>query len=94
MGESLWRISSTLFGHIQSDEILQPLPCFVNEDSHDRYPPILAGDQVGTYSKYFLLYKNFSWKLSTLSCNLLSNNSSSFFNIIFFKFFVDHRPFL
>ena len=60
MGESLWRISSTLFGHIQSDEILQPLPCFVNEDSHDRYPPILAGDQVGTYSKYFLLYKNFS----------------------------------
>ena len=60
MGESLWRISSTLFGHIQSDEILQPLPCFANEDSQNQYPPILTGDQVGISSKYFLLYSYFS----------------------------------
>lgn len=45
-GKSLWRISSTLFGHIQSDQILQPLPVFLDEKSKEGYPPILAGDQV------------------------------------------------
>lgn len=45
-GKSLWRISSTLFGHIQSDQILEPLGQFKNEDSSSKFPSILAGDQV------------------------------------------------
>jgi hypothetical protein len=45
-GKSLWRISSTLFGHIQSDQILEPLGQFKNNDSLSKFPPILAGDQV------------------------------------------------
>eukprot|EP00596_Hydrurales_sp_CCMP1899_P008634 CAMPEP_0119033698 /NCGR_PEP_ID=MMETSP1177-20130426/752_1 /TAXON_ID=2985 /ORGANISM="Ochromonas sp, Strain CCMP1899" /LENGTH=366 /DNA_ID=CAMNT_0006990637 /DNA_START=148 /DNA_END=1248 /DNA_ORIENTATION=- len=43
---SLWRISSTLFGHIQSDQMLEPLPPFKNLLSSKTYPPIRAGDQV------------------------------------------------
>jgi hypothetical protein len=43
---SLWRISSTLFGHIQSDQMLEPLPPFANLFSSKIYPPIRAGDQV------------------------------------------------
>lgn len=45
-GKSLWRISSTLFGHIQSDQILEPLGQFKNNESLVKFPPILAGDQV------------------------------------------------
>ena len=45
-GKSLWRISSTLFGHIQSDQILEPLDKFKNEDSSRKFPPIATGDQV------------------------------------------------
>lgn len=44
--KSLWRVSSTLFGHIQSDQILEPLGQFKTEDSLNKFPPILAGDQV------------------------------------------------
>lgn len=43
---SLWRVSSTCFGHIQSDQILQPLHHFKTKESMVTYPPILAGDQV------------------------------------------------
>ena len=42
MKKSLWRISSTLFSHLRSDDILEPLPQFKN----DNYPRILVGDQV------------------------------------------------
>lgn len=45
-GKSLWRISSTLFGHIQSDQILEPLGQFRNPDTISKFPPIVAGDQV------------------------------------------------
>lgn len=45
-GESLWRVSSTLFCHIGSDEILEPLYSFKNETSSKKFPPIYAGDQV------------------------------------------------
>lgn len=44
--KSLWRISSTLFGHIQSDQILEPLAQFSNAESIRKFPRILAGDQV------------------------------------------------
>lgn len=44
--ESLWRVSSTLFGHIASDCVLEPLEAFANQKSKELYPAILAGDQV------------------------------------------------
>jgi isopenicillin N synthase-like dioxygenase len=43
---SLWRVSSTLFGHIASDNVLQPLGCFATKEANKLYPPIKAGDQV------------------------------------------------
>lgn len=42
MNKSLWRVSSTLFSHLRSDDFLEPLPQFKN----DKYPRILVGDQV------------------------------------------------
>jgi isopenicillin N synthase-like dioxygenase len=45
-GESLWRVSSTLFSHIQSDQLLQPIGMYANEESNAAYPPILTGQQV------------------------------------------------
>lgn len=47
LGQSLWRVSSTLFSHIASDQELRPLhggPWGVGDDA--RFPPVLAGDQV------------------------------------------------
>lgn len=46
-GQSLWRVSSTLFSHIASDQELRPLeggpwPVAAAEE----FPPVLAGDQV------------------------------------------------
>ena len=43
---SPWRVSSTCFGHIQSDQLLQPLGHFMSEAASARYPALLAGDQV------------------------------------------------
>jgi len=45
-GRSLWRISSTLFGHIASDENLEPVAHFKNEPRANEYPAITAYDQV------------------------------------------------
>jgi len=45
-GRSLWRISSTLFGHIASKENLEPIAHFKNEATASNYPPITAGEQV------------------------------------------------
>jgi len=45
-GRSLWRVSSTLFSHIASDNILQPLGHFANDESLKNYPPTPAGKQV------------------------------------------------
>lgn len=45
-GRSLWRISSTLFGHIASSESLEPVAHFKNEPRAADYPPITAGEQV------------------------------------------------
>jgi len=42
----LWRISSTLFFHISSDEMLQPLKHFATKDSLAKYPPIKTGNFV------------------------------------------------
>jgi len=43
---SLWRISSTLFGHIASDNVLKPLGRFASEATLKKYPPTKAGIQV------------------------------------------------
>jgi len=49
---SLWRISSTLFIHIASDEILRPLlPC----DNQEKFPQIYAGNQVANELKVISL---------------------------------------
>ncbi|KAI8592548.1 hypothetical protein BDZ88DRAFT_406897 [Geranomyces variabilis] len=42
----LWRISSTLFFHMASDTLLQPLGSFATPEALAAYPPILAGKQV------------------------------------------------
>jgi hypothetical protein len=45
-GKSLWRVSSTLFSHIQSDQILQPLGQYATPESTAKYLPKMAGQQV------------------------------------------------
>ena len=44
--KSLWRVSSTLFSHIQSDKLLEPIGQFKTTNSLALYPPILTGQQV------------------------------------------------
>ena len=45
-GKSLWRVSSTVFGHIASDAILEPLGHFSNEETKKKYRQCCAGEQV------------------------------------------------
>lgn len=45
-GRSLWRISSTCFTAIQSDDVLRPLGPFADHADASAYPPIDAGAQV------------------------------------------------
>eukprot|EP00249_Psilotum_nudum_P007867 c20879_g1_i1 orf=155-1282(+) len=45
-GHSLWRVSSTVFGHIASDAILQPLGHFATSPEANKYPAIHAGEYV------------------------------------------------
>jgi hypothetical protein len=42
----LWRVSSTLFSHVSSDEYLTPLGKFATEENQKKYPKTFAGDQV------------------------------------------------
>jgi len=44
-GASQWRISSTLFAHVNSDRTLAPLPPFASAPDARKYAPILAGQQ-------------------------------------------------
>eukprot|EP01117_Protostelium_nocturnum_P005102 TRINITY_DN1851_c0_g1_i1.p1 TRINITY_DN1851_c0_g1~~TRINITY_DN1851_c0_g1_i1.p1 ORF type:complete len:347 (-),score=141.26 TRINITY_DN1851_c0_g1_i1:69-1109(-) len=45
-GSSLWRVSSTLFSHLASDNVLEPLPKFKNEETSKAYPTTYVGAQV------------------------------------------------
>jgi isopenicillin N synthase-like dioxygenase len=47
-GKSLWRVSSTLFGHIASDQVLKPLGKYASwtDGVAELYPPVDAGQQV------------------------------------------------
>lgn len=47
VGLAPWRVTSTFFGHIASDIVLQPLEPFIADGVLERYPPIAAGMQVG-----------------------------------------------
>jgi isopenicillin N synthase-like dioxygenase len=49
-GESLWRVSSTLFGHMQSDQVLQPLPPFDTQEAKNKWQPIKTGLMVRSSS--------------------------------------------
>ena len=42
-GESPWRVSSTVFSHVNSDQTLRPLGKFDEPESNERYPAMLAG---------------------------------------------------
>lgn len=42
----LWRISSTVFGHIASDQVLTPLGKYATAEATAQYPPTKAGAQV------------------------------------------------
>ena len=55
--QSYWRISSTLFSHIESDVELKPLAPFDTEANKQKYPPILAGHQVEAELKMIKLAK-------------------------------------
>jgi hypothetical protein len=49
-GRSIWRVSSTVFSHIASDQLLQPLGHFAQKPgAAERYPPTPAGLQVGCF---------------------------------------------
>jgi isopenicillin N synthase-like dioxygenase len=52
-GRPLWRISSTVFGHVASDQSLAPLPKFVEADPSctEKYPDVKAGEQVSAELK-------------------------------------------
>jgi isopenicillin N synthase-like dioxygenase len=43
-GRSIWRISSTLFSHMASDGMLEPIGKFASEEAAKDYPPVLVGD--------------------------------------------------
>ncbi|XVF79590.1 hypothetical protein PTKIN_Ptkin15bG0001400 [Pterospermum kingtungense] len=43
---SLWRVSSTLFAHIASDAVLEPLGHFAESPLASKYPPMCAGEFV------------------------------------------------
>jgi hypothetical protein len=55
---SLWRVSSTLFSHINSDQELKPVGQFATPESLAKYPPILTGHQVEEELKLIKLQKS------------------------------------
>ena len=54
-GRPLWRISSTLFSHIASDQTLKPLYQFEKAPEAHKYPDILTGKQVADELKFISL---------------------------------------
>lgn len=44
--EQPWRVSTTLFGHMNSDDMLEPLGLFADSPHAANYPPMRVGDQV------------------------------------------------
>lgn len=52
---STWRVSSTVFSQLASDEVLRPLPCFENEENLKIYPPVSVGHFVESELRYINL---------------------------------------
>lgn len=44
-GRPLWRVSSTVFAHLASDIVMEPLGHFA-DGADQKYAPVLAGDFV------------------------------------------------
>mmetsp|Transcript_10072 Transcript_10072/g.16552 ORF Transcript_10072/g.16552 Transcript_10072/m.16552 type:complete len:396 (+) Transcript_10072:55-1242(+) len=63
-GESLWRVSSTTFGHIASDQVLEPLPPFNTPEAVKAFPPLKTGVQVQEELKVIALSKESEKKAS------------------------------
>ena len=45
-GQSTWRVSSTVFAHMASDQTLRPLGGFDSPEARQQYPEVLVGHQV------------------------------------------------
>ena len=45
-GRPAWRVSSTVFSQIASDEIIRPLGKFATPEAEEAYPPIASGEYV------------------------------------------------
>ena len=63
-GESLWRVSSTLFGHIQSDQMLEPLAPFDTAKAKEAYPKIYTGELVSKTLKAIALDRTDGTKMA------------------------------
>lgn len=63
-GESLWRVSSTLFGHIQSDQMLEPLAPFDTAAAKKAYPRVYTGQQVSDTLKLISLDRTDGTKMA------------------------------
>eukprot|EP00965_Chrysotila_dentata_P114078 3772262-Pleurochrysis_carterae.AAC.3 len=50
LGRPVWRVSSTLFAHVASDQVLQPLHPFSTPERQIAFPAKRAGDQARTFS--------------------------------------------
>jgi len=57
---SIWRVSSTVFSQLASDEVLRPLPGFETEESRRKYPPVPVGQFVESELRYINLMKGVS----------------------------------
>lgn len=52
---STWRVSSTVFSQLASDEVLRPLSCFQTEENTTKYPPMPVGQFVESELQYINL---------------------------------------
>merc|ERR1719160_957179 len=43
---SVWRVSSTVFGHLASDAVLEPIGAFATEEAKAKYGSMKVGEQV------------------------------------------------
>ena len=55
--KSPWRVSTTVFYHMDSDSILQPIERFRNVKTLKKYPKIIQGDYLKEELKHINLSK-------------------------------------
>jgi len=54
-GKSLWRVSSTVFSQLASDELLRPLSMFATPQSLQEYPAMPVGQFVESELRFINL---------------------------------------